>query len=107
MAKEEPESVRVNDPEILHVLDPQTQTNVWFLGVVIGVKQLQMSTLPNGEIMRYRCFTDKSPEPLVVDLPRSVPLDEKINALRLAVRMHLHGNYHQRETSNRPQTKEP
>jgi hypothetical protein len=104
MAKEESESVRLEQKEILHVLDPQSQTNVWFLGVVIGVKQLQMTTLPHEDLMRYRCFTDESSEPLVVDLPQSTPLDDKINALRLAVRMHLHGNYHQRKTGDYPQT---
>ena len=97
MAKEKSESLRVEETEFLCVIDHQTQTNVWFLGAVLGIKQVQCTKLPDKGIMRYECFTHNINNPLVVDLPMSASLDEKVAALRLALRMYPNGYDHQGE----------
>lgn len=99
MAKKKSESLRIGDKyDLVEIVTPKDQTNMWFMGKVLGVDKLDCEADPEKQIIRYRCVVPKIAKPLRIDLPADISLEEKVNALRLALRMH-HGNHYQGEES--------
>jgi len=92
MAKAQTQDVR-----LMHIHTASGQTNVWFLSCVLGIRSVAAVQRPEAHRIEYTCYPmDTSLEPLVVELPDYMDLDEKVAALRFALRIR-YGSYHQEQ----------
>jgi len=81
--------------DAMHAISMQTQANRWILSEVLGVDEMRISQVPFTVSLHesahiYICIKDRR-EVCRMTIPDDVPLQDKVTALKAALRL-SHGN---------------